>query len=643
MQPIERKFRHSLSTKLIVGILLLAMPIYVVSIGFLFFQTRSYIKQEATEHAISKLNTASHRIDRYLRIVKTATDITDWLAEEHFTPDSLLAYSRRIIELNKNIDGCSISAEPDMFPQYGRYFSAYTIRKNDSVITVIEKPYEYFTKQWYTMPKNLKGSGWVVCYDNEDTLDVVLDGMLATYCKPLYTADSLLLGVVSTDLSLKRVSKAISADKPFPNSYYVMVDRYGRYFIHPDSTRLFTSTIFSGADPNSQSDLIALGHEMTSGKEGSMSVNVNGKPYIVCFKPLTNARWSLALISPESDILQGYQRLTNIIIPLLILGLILILLLGRKSVVHAISPLNLLVEQSQRMAAGHYDQQIEQSKRRDAVGQLQNSFKLMQASLNRQMSKIEKANDEIIQRNEELARANQLAEEAGRQKTIFIHNMTHQIRTPMNIVMGFAQVMEGNFDQFPQEETKKLAELMNTDAKKLRRMVQMLFDSSEMGTSEELKNKQSEDFSCNEAARNSINDTIKRFPSLQIEFDTALPDSICIHGNRLFLMHSLREVLYNSAKYSDGKHIAMRVSETDEYVQFVIDDTGTGIPQEHRDKIFEPFQKIDELSEGLGLGLPLTLRHVTLLGGTLTLDNDYSDGCRFIIQLPKAGLTTPES
>lgn len=633
MVSLGTHIRKSLSLKLIVSILLLAVPIFVLSIGLLFFESRANIKREATEHAKSRLNTAAYHVDRYLRIAETASNITAWIVEENFVPDSMLAFSRRIVELNGNIDGCSIGAEPDMFPEYGRYCSAYTIRKDDSIMTVIEAPYEYFTRIWYDTPRTTKRSGWTVYYDDFDSLDIALDGMLATYSKPLYTPDSTLLGVMSVDLSLTRLSKMITADKPYPNSYFVMVDRRGQFYIHPDSTRLFTP-IFDGADPVKQADLIALGHEMSSGQEGSMSVVMDGQPCIVCYKPIRNALWSMAIICPESDILQGYQQLTSIIIPILIIGLTLILILGRRSVIHAISPLDQLLVHSQRMAAGHYDQQIARSTRRDAVGQLQNSFLQMQSSLNRHISDIRKVNHETARRNEELVQANQMAEEAGHQKTTFIHNMTHQIRTPMNIVMGFAQVMEGNFGIFPKEEVKSLADLMNSEAKKLRRMSQMLFDSSDIGIFEELKMKRNETISCNEVARECMVYTHQNFPGINVEFETSIPDSLCLRSNHLFLMRGLREMLYNAAKYSDGQHVSMRLSGTDEYVQFVIEDTGTGIPEEHREKMFEPFTKIDDLSEGLGLGLPLALRHITYLGGTLTLDTNYFDGCRFIIRFP---------
>ena len=70
----------------------------------------------------------------------------------------------------------------------------------------------------------------------------------------------------------------------------------------------------------------------------------------------------------------------------------------------------------------------------------------------------------------------------------------------------------------------------------------------------------------------------------------------------------------------------------------VFEDTGTGIAEEYRELMYEPFTKVNDLSEGLGLGLPLAKRHVLNLGGDLFLDTSYHDGCRFVIELP-LGLT----
>ena len=70
-------------------------------------------------------------------------------------------------------------------------------------------------------------------------------------------------------------------------------------------------------------------------------------------------------------------------------------------------------------------------------------------------------------------------------------------------------------------------------------------------------------------------------------------------------------------------------------VRFIVEDVGPGLPDDvSLDLVFKPFAKVDNLSEGLGLGLPLAKRHAQNLGGDLTLDDNYHDGCRFIIELP---------
>jgi signal transduction histidine kinase len=100
-------------------------------------------------------------------------------------------------------------------------------------------------------------------------------------------------------------------------------------------------------------------------------------------------------------------------------------------------------------------------------------------------------------------------------------------------------------------------------------------------------------------------------------------------------MRTLRELLFNAAKYSDGQHIILRIYETVSTICYTVEDTGPGIGNELHVLIFKPFTKVNDLSEGLGLGLPLAKRHAQSLGGDLIYDESYHDGCRFILQIPK--------
>jgi signal transduction histidine kinase len=99
-------------------------------------------------------------------------------------------------------------------------------------------------------------------------------------------------------------------------------------------------------------------------------------------------------------------------------------------------------------------------------------------------------------------------------------------------------------------------------------------------------------------------------------------------------MRALRELLYNSAKYSDGQHVLLRVLHVDDTVQFVVEDTGNGISEADSEQLFKFFTKVDDLTEGLGLGLPLAKRHAQNLGGDIIFDPNYHDGCRFVLTIP---------
>ena len=103
----------------------------------------------------------------------------------------------------------------------------------------------------------------------------------------------------------------------------------------------------------------------------------------------------------------------------------------------------------------------------------------------------------------------------------------------------------------------------------------------------------------------------------------------------LFLLCILIEPLYNAVCHSDGKHIMLRVSQTDTTVNFIVQDTGPGMPSEMPEQVFKPFREIDNLEIGVSIGLPLARRHAIGLGGSLTIDTDYHEGCRIVIEMPK--------
>ena len=639
---IRMNIRRPFSSKLSLWVLFMAVPVFCGSVGLLFYHSQRMIRGEAVQRANVVLDVSLQRINRYLVTIETATNTYGWLIEKSMQPDSLLAISERIVRFNPYSDGCAISTEPDVIPQYPQHFMAYSIREDgDSITTTLEKDYNYFTKKWYTTPREQHKSGWVVHYDETNQLNLDMDGMIATYSRPLYDAHHQFVGVVSTEMSLLHISEILAKEKPYPNSYFILLDEKGRYVANPDSTRLFNKTIFSEANLQKQKDLIALGYEMTEGNHGKMAVMINDDPSLVCYKPVPGTSWSLAIVCPDSDILKDYNRFTYVAVSLLVVALFLIVLYCHKMMARSLSPLRQLLSKTQEIAKGDLKVEIDRISRIDEMGCLQNSYVTMLESLRQYMDSVRAASDKAHRFNEELEQATQLVVEAEKQKTAFMQNMTHQVRTPLNVIMGYAQILNTSTtailpsDSVSEDEIKSLAGAMEHNSKLLTRLILMLLDSSDATFSETAINQNRETVSANTAMMEMVDYVMQLYPDLRvIGFETEVPDDLLITTNRQFLQYSLAEVLLNAAKYSDGQHIMTRITRTDTTIYFIIEDTGKGIAEADRERIFKFFTKVDDFSEGLGLGLPLTRRHVENLGGKFWLDNDYHDGCRFIFEFP---------
>lgn len=638
-----RKISHSLAAKLSLSILLLAVPIFFLALSIQFIHSRDLLREKATEHAASILHTTTMRIRNSMNMTETAVNANAWLVEENFQPEVLQSTSQRIVRLNRNVQNCTINATPDAFPQYGHAFSAQTVNTGDTIITRSENSHDYFDENWYKIPIKTRKACWLEPIEEESDTILNPQMVIATYCRPLITKDGQTLGVITADINFEQLAATINAtERPYPSSYYLFIGGDGRYVIYPDSARLCRKNVYGDTNSMGYSKMTALDHKMAAGQEGTIHTPIDGTLCHVCYAPVPDTNWSLALISPDSEVLTNYHQLVNIIIVLIIAGLLVILWLCYHVVRQTIRPLNMLLTISQKIVNGNYDEEIPHSLREDAIGKLQNSFSIMQQSLNKHVDSIRTKAKEAEQHNKALADAMKLAEEGVKKKEVFIQNVSHQMRTPLNIILGFADILRENIrgrdngqSTLQGEELTNITDTMKYNAMHLNRMVMMLFDSSEQGAGGKIFNHRKEEVSCNAAAREAVGYAQTHFPQQTIQFETSLPNSTRILTNRLYLMRTLRELLYNSGKYSNGQHTLLRITETSTSILFIVEDKGPGLPPESENQMFKPFVKVDDLSEGLGLGLPLAKRHALSLDGDLYYDPTYHEGCRFVVEMPK--------
>lgn len=629
------KPRHSLSRRLGLGILLMAVIIFVLSLGIFFWQSRRIMHQQLSDRTNSTLNTTMKRVARYIGAVETAARSNVWLMEENFTPDSLQAIAYRIVMRNGSIISCSVGIEPNMFPEIGRYLSFYTVNDGDTIYTVREPDYEYFNKTWYKAPRSTNMGCWVNPFSDYTEAALDHNDAVASFCIPLHTANGRIAGVLATDFSFTSLASIISSTESiYPSAYYMLLGSDGRYLIHPETSLLFKKTIFSESDSEDDADLIALGHEMTAGMSGMMHLKIGGEYCHVSYRPVLGTDWSLAIVIKSDEMMEPYDHLAYVILVLIIIGLLFIVLLSYRVVRQTIKPIHQLIIETEKIADGHYDEVIPLSDRKDAVALLQNNFSAMQQSIITHMGRIELTAKEIGEYNVEQEEKLEQAEESIKRKNLFIANILSQIRRPLTVIQKCAKQLRDS-SAVPQKELAVIAYKMEHNAANLKRMVLMLFDCSETRASDNSMYNRGDMVSCNEVAHESISFVEEQFLDVKIRLESEVSDDFRVKTNHLYLMRTLRELLYNAAKFSDGEHILVCVTQTTDTVRFTIQDVGPGLPDEPHSLIFEPFMKVDHLSEGFGLGLPLCKRHAVSLGGDLVYDADYKEGCRLILELPK--------
>ena len=122
--------------------------------------------------------------------------------------------------------------------------------------------------------------------------------------------------------------------------------------------------------------------------------------------------------------------------------------------------------------------------------------------------------------------------------------------------------------------------------------------------------------------------------TLGFSYSSSIGQDVTVKSNRSLLKSVIMEILMNADKFTDEGGITLSSDMKDGMWLLSVTDTGTGIPEGDEDGIFGHFTKIDDFSEGLGLGLTFCKNITLRLGGDVVLDKDYHDGARFIVKIP---------
>ena len=383
MKEFFQLIRRKLSVRVSLWVVLFAAIIFNVALGFLFFQSRDAVREEAVNHAMQILDKTSLRVEGILNRVEVASNMTTWLVQRHpDKPDSMFVYSRGMLLNNPDFYNCSIAFEPYYFEDKGRYFSAYTKHDGDSIRTIQggSDKYQYFFMDWYLMPMLLDKPCWTEPYMDYDVATNTSE-MVTSFCQTIKDHHGQKIGVINTSLSISWLSQTISATKPYPNSYSIMIGRGGTYFVHPDTTKITRQTIYTQTIEKPDTALEALGHAMQRGEEGMKHMIIDGEDCYVFYKPLGQTGCSMAIVCPEKDVFSSFNRLRQSVMAIVIIGLLLMLYLFIRIITRELNPLRRLAQEAETIASGQFEAELPDFQRIDEIGQLSHSFAGMQQSL----------------------------------------------------------------------------------------------------------------------------------------------------------------------------------------------------------------------------------------------------------------------
>lgn len=250
-------------------------------------------------------------------------------------------------------------------------------------------------------------------------------------------------------------------------------------------------------------------------------------------------------------------------------------------------------------------------------------------------SEIEKARKELEAKNIELNAAVEKAVKADSFKTQFIKNMSHEIRTPMNAIMGFSQLLSMPDGFNTEEEKAQYASYIQSNSNMLLMLIDDILD---LGDAENGSYRiELQDVRANDICRQAINSVEFRCPSaVRMYFTTGVDDDFMLHTDPRRVQQVLINYLTNACKHTTRGEIRVDVSleENPGCVTFSVADTGTGVPPELAENIFERFMKVDSFKQGAGLGLNVCSTVASKLDGRVYLDTSYTSGARFVFVLP---------
>ncbi|MCF8231938.1 MAG: response regulator [Bacteroidales bacterium] len=246
----------------------------------------------------------------------------------------------------------------------------------------------------------------------------------------------------------------------------------------------------------------------------------------------------------------------------------------------------------------------------------------------------------VKERTSDLQKAKEEAEASDRLKTAFLTNMSHEVRTPMNAIIGFSDILKDT--DLSYEERKEYVELIHANSNKLLELIDDIVDLSRLETEGlQLTMEQVEVNSLlEEIYQQAIATRNNQGKKEQLDINQYQPSDkqVLVQADRSRLKQVMYNLVNNAIKFTSRGSITIGYQVNNDSIEFFVKDTGIGIEATKQNIIFQRFRQLDDSHTrkfgGTGLGLALVKVLLEKMGGQIQLDSEYGKGSRFYFYLP---------
>jgi len=540
-------------------------------------------------------------------------------------------------------------------------------------------------EDWYAEAAAVGHPIWTDIYTWDDKPDVL--SISASY--PLYDSQGQLLGVMGTDVILTQLSQFLESIQVSPSTQIFIMERNG-LLVASSANGLPFQVVQEQAQrvPASQSAnpvirktteqiIQRFGRLATITQPVSLEFHLNHGRQFVSLAPWQDNRgidWLVVVVIPEADFMAETQTYLHTTLLLCLLALAIALLMALLTARWINRPIRQLAQASRAIAAGDLNQTVRVRGIRE-LKVLSDAFNQMANQLANAFNQLE---NRVQERTAELATAKAAAEAANQAKSQFLANMSHQLRTPLNIILGFIQVMRQDSDLRPNH--REALASMHRSGNYLLSQINNLLSASKVDAPgfvatytwfdlrQLLQNLQAQFYAL----------LLHKPVEFIVDVDAQAPQ--WIYTDEIKLQQSLFNLLDNALKFTIDGQVVLRVfsqledsspppeemaSESvlaayylslsrpssqprQSYVlTFAVVDTGPGIDPKDVARLFNPFEQTElgqQSQIGSGLGLFISREYVRLLGGTLHCRSVLGQGSCFEFTLRvngRSGRTSP--